>query len=1443
MNKTSHYFWTLLTCMILGQWTPLKAQINCADLAEGSYVLCEDFSDGDISNNPTWSGDTDAWIIEEGRLRSNASAEQDFTQLTASMTEISDITWEFYVEMDFNPSSNNLVDVYLMSDDADLTGMGNGYFVRIGSSKDNVSLYRKDAGVEEVLIEGVDDAVDVDGVEIKVKVSRSASGEWTLERDQGLTGVFVGEGSISDQTYTNSSYFGWKIKYSSTRTDKFYFDDIYIGQLVEDVTAPEVTSVSAINANQILVEFSEAPTAVTALDPANYTITGGINPSDVVFDENDPTAVILTFANTLPSSGSLEVSDVSDAANNVMTTASFSFSFISAGVNDIIINEIFPDPNPTQGLPEIEYVELFNRTNNDIALGGWGFSKKYPEIDFEFPNVSIPANGYLVLCKEGDEDNFAEFGNVLGLWTSGSYLTNGGADLSLSDASGTLINAVSYSSAWYRDSDKADGGYSLELINPDNLCGTADNWIASQAAIGGTPGTANSVLGLFPDNEAPKVSSFSLVDNTVEIIFDEGIDQATAAIASNYTIDNGLSIDNIIPSPSSVILFLSDFPMAGINYTITINGLQDCVGNTASDLSISIAVPEPADPFDVLIHEIYADIEPRDPNPYLDLPATKFIELFNHSEKTISLAGWTFSDASKASELGGFLLSPGGYVILCKDGDQALFSSRGIPVLGVASFPEPNTTSDELSILDDEGTLIHSVNYTKDWYQNDVKKEGGWTLEMIDPNAPCSGMNNWAASEDITGGTPGRQNSIFGENPDIEAPKVLGVSLEGTEVIEITFNETLDAATATDINNYSIDNGISINTIIDDGNNSYSIFLSQALAEGIVYTLTINGVSDCVGNTTDNVQVAVGLALPADPYDVVINEIYADTEPLEGFEVETLDLPDAKFVELYNRSDKTINLSNWFIIDGKPDTAVLTGYLLLPDAYVILCSDNDVDAFVERNIPVLGVDGFPTLNTSGEMVRIVDEEDEVIHNVYYDKSAYQDIVKQEGGWTIEMVDPNQPCMGLDNWRASLDSTGGTPGKVNSVMGENPDTTPLELARAEVLTSSTVKLIFGEPVDILTASNPSFYTIEGMGNPTSVRVLEPEYFTVLLTLPQSTVEGEIYTVTVGNEVTDCAGNAINTETSTVNFGETSDADVGDIVINEILSNPVSGGEDFVELYNNSDKVIDLSKWLIASADPEENPDSANRIFPISLEKFSIFPGQYLVLADWDVTITNSGLNVSVGGGINSIMEQYGLCGAGTKRDYLPVLLPSMPDQEGIIIIRDILGTIEMDRVWYKADWHHAIVDDLNGVSLERIDPNGPSNDANNWHSAAAASCYATPAYLNSQNYVAAPSEQTVTLEPKVFSPDSDGFQDFLNIQYAFDEPGYTSNIYIFDERGREVMHLVKNQLAGREGIYKWGGETNDGTKANIGVYVVVVEIFKLDGTVEQIRETCVVAGQL
>jgi flagellar hook assembly protein FlgD len=102
---------------------------------------------------------------------------------------------------------------------------------------------------------------------------------------------------------------------------------------------------------------------------------------------------------------------------------------------------------------------------------------------------------------------------------------------------------------------------------------------------------------------------------------------------------------------------------------------------------------------------------------------------------------------------------------------------------------------------------------------------------------------------------------------------------------------------------------------------------------------------------------------------------------------------------------------------------------------------------------------------------------------------------------------------------------------------------------------------------------------------------------------------------------------------------------------------------------------------------------------------------------------------------------------------------------------------------------------------------------------------------------------VSTDPAIFSPDNDGYQDVLNINYLFEQTDVVGTVKIFDATGREVRLLVANVLLATEGVFTWDGTTDDGAKARIGPYILLFETFEPGGTTQTYKLTTVLGGRL
>lgn len=1390
-----------------------------------SAQVTDNFSDGDFTNNPTWSGDAGEWEVLNGELHLNnlAATTSNNSYLSTPSVALTNATWEFRVRLDFNPSSTNFVEVFLASDIADLEGSTNGYFVKLGGTTDEVSLYETGAGSDTEIIDGTDGRLNITGSTVYVRVTRDAVGNWELQSDTSGTGTnLFSEGTVTDIVHSSSSFFGIHTRYTATRNDWCYLDTVTVTFVPTlDTIPPVLTSATASTANEIVLDFNENVDVTTSTTLGNYTLNGTTSPTTAVVDAGDSSLVRLGFSGSgfpVCTSQSIEASNVEDRSGNAMTTTSQAFTYAVAAASTfkgVIINEIFADPSPQIGLPTEEFVELYNRGTTVVDLNGWTFSDGGTPATITNTSYLLCPGEYVIIVD--DTSVWNSYGPAIEM--NLPALNNGGDPLGLQDDLGVLVDTVEYDLSWYGGQPWEGGGYSLELINPTDTCALGgSNWTHSNDPDGGTPATANSVINTNQDITAPGLVSITVIAaDTLEVCFDESLDPATAVILTNYSGDNNLnnpSSATLIGADLSCVLlgFAMDFD-TGFTYTLTINGVADCKGNAGTNLTGQFTIPGPSAFRSLIINEIFADPD----STITNMPNGEFFELYNRSADPIDLAGWVFSDASSSITLPSFVLAPGGYVAVCESPDVLAYSAFG-PVIGVSSLPSLNNSGDELGLRDPLNNLIDTVEYDITQYQDPIKDDGGWSLELINPDDTCSLLGNWIASNDNDGATPGAQNSVYNNTPDTQSPVLQGITILDSNTISVCFDETMDDALLSQASNFNIDNGMGSPVQSTPQGPIYDcvvLELPTNIVTGVIYTLDFSTLTDCKGNLVDPGFGTFVQGGSASPTQIVINEIMADPSPAQG-------LPELEYIEVHNTGTTVVDLTGWILDDPSTTDAVFPNYNILPGAFVIVCDDDDVADFAGLG-DVIGTPSFPTLNVSGDSLWLRDDSGNVMDNVNYDDSWYRDEAKEDGGWSLERVDPTFPCDNAGNWRASDDVSGGTPGRQNSIQGTFADADAPGIIQAQLQTISTVRVIFNESMDGTTLLDPQYYTIDqGIGSPLMAVGVAGNPNAVDLLISGTFQENIVYCVTVEN-VQDCAGNMIGLD-NTICFGIPLAVEQGDIVINEILFNPYTGGSDFVELYNLSDKIIDLS--TISIGEIFEGTDSIFNEDQISESQLLLLPESYICLtADRQIQI-DSYLPIDP----DAIFEMSSF--------------PSYGDTEGECVIYSDSGIV-LDRFFYLDDYQFPNLDDKNGVSLERHDFNRPTQDEDNWHSAASTVRYATPGYENSQILVVSPQDLEVWLEPKTFSPDQDGLDDVVSINYLFQTSGWNTRITVFDNKGRLVRQLQQNTLLGTEaGLFTWDGTNDNGNKVGIGVYVILVEASNPNtGDTQNFKLGVVVAAQL
>ncbi len=727
--------------------------------------ISDNFSDENFTESPIWIGETINFIINtENQLQLNAPAEAGQTYLSISSEIINNAEWSFYVKLQFNPSSNNYLDVYLVSDHENLKEPLKGYFVRIGNTQDEVSLYKQsgEKSTSVKIIDGTDDRVEASLVELNIKVTKNHENSWELFVDTNLDKNYISEGIVVDGTHRYSLYFGIKCTFTSTRSKLFFFDNLAItGESNKDTEPPEIDSLLVISDSTLQINFTETISSISANDVNNYIISENIGNPNAVELPYDSVA-LLSFQKKFEdkTNHQLVVSGIKDLFSNIMDSYTSNFMYRAPyiiGFGDVIITEIMADPTPEVDLPEYEYLEIFNPHTEAFDLKQ---AKLIVGNDTTtIPDLTINPNEYIILCQHAAVGPLERYGRTIKV-TNWPSLNNRGEAIVLLNQYDELVFSLDYDDSWYQSIEKDDGGWSLEMIDADYPCKDRANWIASPDPSGGTPGKENASKEETIDILGPTVTRIISQSNSSVIVYlNEKIAPQEISI-ENISVQPELEIKKVLlhsPKLTSIAIDFGNPILPKTIYELTIKNLHDCVGNIRKETSSSFVLPEVADTLDLIINEILF-------NP---LPGgVDFVELYNQSEKYIDLNSLQIGNAdTKPITKDHFIIEPKQFLVLTEDPEVLSNHYPGLEmdnIFEIDDLPPFNDDEGNVILMNEVGDSIDFFQYRDEYHSGFLRDTEGVSLERISFEGQTNNPNNWQSAASTSGfATPGKMNSQY----------------------------------------------------------------------------------------------------------------------------------------------------------------------------------------------------------------------------------------------------------------------------------------------------------------------------------------------------------------------------------------------------------------------------------------------------------------------------------------------------------------------------------------------------------------------------------------------------------------------------------------------------------------------------------------------------------
>lgn len=369
----------LITCItfIWAFTLPLSAQ------------LLDNFDDGNLTESPSWSGDIDSFTINQDKMLQLNAQDGGTSAIFTDLDFPDSIIWRFDVRTDFIPSSSNLFRVILAADHTDVSSM-TGYVIEAGEngSPDPLCFYALDKGQMNLL--ACSEGLFEEQVDHTFQLTYTANGNWLLQSKQASES-WRDILALNEPIQPNSfSHFGLQCTYTKSRANHFFYDNISIDRIRPDTTPPQLIAHQIKNDSVICLYFDEALAQIPGISAIKFKPDRQIKHIHKI----NNSVLEIKLSESLISAQPYQVllDGIRDLHDNELRDTSLSILYWNSRPplpGDIIFTEVLPDPDPVIGLPNIEYIELYNRTPSPINTADMAFTINDRSIPLP-PNVIHP---------------------------------------------------------------------------------------------------------------------------------------------------------------------------------------------------------------------------------------------------------------------------------------------------------------------------------------------------------------------------------------------------------------------------------------------------------------------------------------------------------------------------------------------------------------------------------------------------------------------------------------------------------------------------------------------------------------------------------------------------------------------------------------------------------------------------------------------------------------------------------------------------------------------------------------------------------------------------------------------------------------------------------------------------------------------------------------------
>ena len=597
---------------------------------------------------------------------------------------------------------------------------------------------------------------------------RSLSFEW----EQTLTT------NCNAEVYINDSCVGKLISTAQQKiTQYFELDGINIpGDCVIRIAQQKSTS-GQITIDNICFVYAEKPIFPFELKQIehsaghiklsyNYPVSqASIYTQPAKFLQNlkiDTTNITIDLNTALCGEFSIHITNVCDTSAIARCAPDTSWTirhFAPIQTNDIVFSEIMIAPSAEYGLPNYEYIELYNRSNCIVQLADLELIVGLNA--HSLPDYILQPQSFVYIISNNAAAHIASLENVCFL-KSFPALLNTSQTLALRSSShpasttgggeGKLITSLTYSNEWYGSAfKKQQGGWSIEKIDLDNLFELPANWRASESYKGGTPGAANSVAAHNPDRTEPRIETvFVLNDTTLYITVNKALPIEKVFESCSFSDGNFFrSMEHTDYKATKFTAKLANPLERGVLYRLFID-LSDFAGNFGTQEYIDFAFADSLFKRNAVIFtEILFHASAQN---------EKFVELYNNSNSYFNFAEMYLTNIDTANndlktmyKLSNepLLFPPHTYAVVSRNAAllQAQSDCSGKALfIQPANMPSLAQTKGTLLLANKWGQTIDSLCYFATWHSPYLSEKIDVSLERIDFEKPSHAASNWYSS-------------------------------------------------------------------------------------------------------------------------------------------------------------------------------------------------------------------------------------------------------------------------------------------------------------------------------------------------------------------------------------------------------------------------------------------------------------------------------------------------------------------------------------------------------------------------------------------------------------------------------------------------------------------------------------------------------------------------